>query len=200
MSNINPLTETQRKILEFIQQFYINNSVPPTTREICKGLGYKAPSTVNVHLKNLRAMGYLEFNGQKLKLSVPSDPSAPMVVPKIPIIGNVAAGYPSLATEEITGYLPYPVENINDYFALKIRGDSMNGIGILNGDYVVAKRNEDVKNGDIVIALIEDEATCKTFQKEGEKIFLVPHNPDFKSIDGTKCTILGLVKTVIRKL
>lgn len=196
---LNRITDKQKRILNYIEQYYTENSVPPTVRAICQGLGYKSPATVQVHLQRLREFGYLEHDMKPIGKSISTGAGAPSVVPKVPILGNVAAGSPILANQEVLGYVSYPTTSVSDYFALYIRGDSMVGAGILDGDIVVAKRNCDFLNGDIVIALIEDEATCKEFFKdENGQVLLRPKNPQYSDIDGNHCDILGVVKTVIR--
>ncbi len=119
---------------------------------------------------------------------------------QVPIVGNVAAGSPILAQECIEDYLTFDVGGREDeYFALRVRGESMLGVGILPGDLVVVHRQQVARNGEIVVALLEDEATVKTFSRKDGKIWLLPANPDYQPIDGTHCSILGKVSAVVRQ-
>ena len=195
------LTQKQERILEYINKFYLENRYTPTVRDICKEFGLKSTSTVAAHLKKLREKGYLtetSINTSRRVFSVGE--GDPIVVPQVPILGRVAAGYPRLAYEEIEGYLPYKGADKGEFYALRIRGDSMEGVAILDGDYVVVQKDAEFHNGDIVIALIDDEATCKVFFRTDDKVWLFPRNPKYEPIDGSGCTVLGVVRTVIRNL
>lgn len=195
------LTLKQQRILEYINKFYLENRYTPTVRDICKQFNLKSTSTVATHLKRLREKGYLSetnINTSRRLFSVGE--GDPIVVPQVPILGRVAAGYPRLAYEEIEGYLPYKGADKGEFYALRIRGDSMEGAAILDGDYVIVEKDTEFRNGDIVIALIDDEATCKVFFRAEDKVLLLPRNPKYEPIDGSGCTILGVVRTVIRNL
>lgn len=198
MKNTKKISEKQRLILEFIHAYSCTNGYPPSVREIGAELGLRSPSTVHSHLKKLRDAGYLgECNHKSRALS---SPSGPAMVSRVPIIGRVTAGMPILAIEEHVGYLPFaPAAAGGIYYALRVRGDSMTGAAILDGDLVVVRQDIEAHEGDIVIALIEDEATCKTLHITPDGVWLCPENPNYTPINGTGCSILGVVKAVYRE-
>ena len=186
------LTDKQRQVYEFLRDFQRRNGYPPSVREIANAVRLSSTSTVQLHLNTLERLGYISRSDGKMRSITLSEPEG------VPILGTVAAGEPILAVEDALGYLPWGEGNADEYFALKIRGESMINAGILDGDMVVVKRQQTAKNGEIVIALIEDGATCKRFRRSAGKVWLLPENDDYEPIDGTGAEILGRVTAVIR--
>ena len=194
------LTPKQQKIYDFIRDFSREYGYPPTVREIGEHLGLKSPSTVKFHLDNLRAAGLIQWDGGKTRsitlLEKEDEPKEDMV----PVLGNVAAGSPILAQECIEEYVSFQTApHPEDYFALKVRGESMLYAGILPDDLVVVRRQPEAHNGEIVVALFEDEATVKTLSKKNGEVWLLPENPDYEPIDGTRAQIIGKVVGLIRR-
>lgn len=203
----NRLTNRQREVLKFIQVYFDKKGYPPTVREICKGMGLSSTSTVHGHLKRLVKKGYLTKEYYKPRTLSSSDtnisPKSNETYKNIPVIGNVAAGTPSLAMENTEEIYPVPSSFLDideEYFILKIKGNSMIKAGILNGDYILVKQQNTAVNGNIVVVLINDSATVKTFYKEDEYIRLQPENPSMEPIILKEVEILGLAKGVFRKL
>ena len=187
-------TNKRELILQFITKFTAENNYPPSVREICAGVGLASTATVHYHLNALREQGLIQMdNMRKRTISLPEDPHAE----KIPVVGVVTAGQPILAVENIESYLPWDGEA--DCFALRVRGDSMINAGILSGDKVIVRPQKTAENGQIVVALLDDSATVKRFRREKGKVWLLPENPAYEPIDGTDCSILGLVKAVYRE-
>ncbi|MDD3840330.1 MAG: transcriptional repressor LexA [Clostridia bacterium] len=200
------ITDKQRQILDFIKYSLHQNGYPPSVREICKAVGFKSTSTVHGHLSKLEENGYIRRD--------PSKPRAIEVletggfydrkqVVDIPIVGRVTAGNPILAIENIEDTFPLPKDFIHEdnTFILKVQGESMINAGILDNDYVVVKQQYTSTNGDIVVALIDDEeATVKRFYKEKDHIRLQPENPYMDPIIVKDVKILGKVIGVFRKL
>ena len=211
--------EMQQRIYQFLLSYLAEHGYAPSIRDICDAVGLKSPSTVHFHLKNLAELGYIEKSAFKGRAIVPVDREAAkaaepqprpqeekaVVLPaaepaQVPIVGNVAAGSPILAQECIEDYLTFDTGGREgEYFALRVRGESMLGLGILPGDLVVVHQQQTARNGEIVVALLEDEATVKTFSRKDGKIWLLPANPDYQPIDGTDCTIMGKVVAVVRQ-
>ncbi|MBQ5535339.1 MAG: transcriptional repressor LexA, partial [Oscillospiraceae bacterium] len=204
------LTKMQQQVYDFIVRTIREQGYAPSVREIGEALGLKSPSTVHFHVKHLQELGLIDKGagkGRAIALkqdTAPAAETAPVrVAPReeselprrqVPILGNVAAGSPILAQECIEDYLTFDTGGHDEeYFALRVRGESMLGLGILPGDLVVVHRQQVAHNGEIVVALMEDEATVKTFSRKDGKIWLLPANPDYQPIDGTDCTILGRV-------
>lgn len=158
-------------------------------------MGLKSPSTVHYHLNALEDAGYIERdNGKTRAISLRG-----YVERGVPILGSVSAGQPILAIEDALGYLPYETGDSGEFFALRIKGDSMIEAGILDGDMVVVRSQRTAKNGEIIIALIDNEATCKRLKVEQHgQVWLLPENKAYKPIDGTGATVLGKVVAVIR--
>ena len=187
-------TDKQEKILEFLNQHIEEKGFPPTVREICAAVGLKSTATVSYHLTELKKQGRIQGDSAKRRaISLPESQRGG----KIPVLGVVTAGLPILAQENIEGYIPWDGES--GCFALRVRGDSMINAGILDGDKVVVRPQPDASNGEIVIALLEDEATCKRFHRGSDGVWLLPENPAYDPIDGSQCRILGKVKAVIRE-
>lgn len=193
---MKPLSRKQLQIYEYIADYIRSEGYPPSLREIGHAVGLASPSTVHSHLNALARAGLITRSTGKTRSIALTD--APEVSGGVPILGTVAAGEPILAVEDALGYLPYMVGDSDEYFALQIRGDSMIDAGILNGDMVVVHRQPVAYNGEIVIALIEDEATCKTLRRRDGEIWLMPENDDYEPISGEFATILGKVTAVIR--
>ena len=187
-------TDKREAILRFITDFMRNQGYPPSVREICAGVGLASTATVHYHLNALRQEGSINMDGKKNRtISLPEERRSG----SIPIVGVVTAGQPILAVENIEGYLPW--DGDERCFALRVRGDSMIGAGILSGDKVVVRPQKTAENGQIVVALLDDSATVKRFHREKGKVWLLPENPAYEPIDGTDCSILGLVKAVVRE-
>lgn len=195
---MDKLNEKQRRILEYIAEATAQQGYPPSVREIGKHVGLRSSSSVHAHLMKLREAGYLEKDAHKTRSLVVKGMAA--AVPQVPILGQVTAGAPILAVESIEGYLPYePASGYGEYFALRIQGDSMIGAGILDGDYIIVRQQELAKRGQIVVALLEDEATCKTFEIQDGHVWLMPENPAYSPIDGENARILGVVVALHRE-
>ena len=192
------LTSMQQRIYEYIASCIREQGYPPSVREIGEAVGLKSPSTVHFYLKHLEEAGVIEKGagkGRAITLTVPTVPED-----KVPIVGNVAAGSPILAEECIEDYLTFDTGGHGDeYFALRVRGESMLNAGILPGDLVVVRRQQTCSNGEIVVAMIEDEATVKRFSKQNGHIWLLPENEAYSPIDGTYAQILGKVSAVVRR-
>ena len=192
------LSSMQQKIYEYIASCIRNQGYPPSVREIGEAVGLKSPSTVHFHLKRLEEAGVIEKGagkGRAITLTEPLEPEN-----RVPIVGNVAAGSPILAEECIEDYLTFDTGGRSgEYFALRVRGESMLNAGILPGDLVVVRRQQTANNGEIVVALIEDEATVKRFSRRNGHIWLLPENEAYSPIDGTYAQILGKVAAVVRR-
>ncbi len=193
------LTPKQQEIYDFICDFTQDHGYPPSVREIGQAVGLKSPSTVHFHLKGLEDAGVITKAEGKTRAISLTEESAPRR-DKIPLVGNVAAGAPILAEECIEEYLTFDTGGLTgEHFALTVRGESMLGVGILPGDLVVVHQQEDARNGDIVVALFEDEATVKTLHRKDGHTWLLPENPAYAPIDGDAAQILGKVTAVIRR-
>ena len=192
-------SDKQQEIYQFILSFLDEWGYPPSVREICAAVGLKSPSTVHFHLNSLEKKGLIVRTGGKTRaISVPDRQDVPPV-DRIPLLGNVAAGAPILAESCIEDYITFDTGGrADEYFALRVRGESMLGAGILPGDLVVVHSQPVASNGEIVVALLEDEATVKRLKKKNGEIWLLPENPDYEPIDGSEASILGKVTAVIR--
>ena len=187
-------TTKREEILEFLRQFTQENGYAPSVREICAAVGLQSTATVHYHLNALRDAGLISMDEMKKRtISLPGGGRAG----RIPVVGVVTAGQPILAVENIEGYIPW--DGQAGCFALRVRGDSMINAGILSGDKVVVRPQSTAENGEIVVALLDDSATVKRFQKKSGRVWLLPENPNYEPIDGTHATILGKVKAVIRE-
>lgn len=195
------LTPKQQQICDFIQDFTQDRGYPPTMREIGSHLGLKSPSTVYFHVKRLQEAGILKVAEGKTRAITLVSESAPLP-PKdqIPVVGSVAAGAPILAEEHIEEYIPFETgPHPEEFFALKVRGESMLNAGILPDDLVVVHRQPEAYNHEIVVALFEDEATVKTLSKKNGEVWLLPENPDYEPIDGRNAQIIGKVVGLVRR-
>ena len=184
----------REQILNFLTQFMNEHGYAPTVREICNAVGLQSTATVHYHLNALRDAGLIEMDEMKKRaISLPDAQRAD----RIPVVGVVTAGVPILATENIEGYIPWDGES--GCFVLRVRGDSMIGEGILDGDKVVVRPQPDAENGQIVVALLDDSATVKRLKKTGRDVWLMPENPSYEPIPGNEAKILGRVKALIRE-
>ncbi len=191
------LNETQKRIYEYLAE-QVQRGVPPTVREIGKAVGLKSTSTVQLYLDVLEEAGYIERNPlHKRSIRVKGEHEP---VTQVPLIGTVTAGMPILAVESIEGYIPFGSNASEDrtLFALRVRGESMINAGILSGDIVIVEKTPTAENGDIVVALIEDEATVKRFYKENGHFRLQPENDDYAPIITSELLILGKVVALQR--
>ena len=198
------LTKRQKEIFDFIRRYASRYGYPPTVREIGKAVGLHSSSTVHAHLANLEKVGLLRRDPAKpraIELLVGRAKRA-MRGPGLPLVGHVAAGEPILAEENIEEYVQLPAAmggEQGDYI-LQVKGDSMRDAGILEGDYVVVSEADDASNGEIVVALIEDEATVKRFYREKDRIRLQPANKAYKPIRTRDARVLGRVIGVYRSV
>lgn len=190
-------TQMTEQIYEYLQTVIPRQGYAPSVREICEAVGLKSPSTVHFHLKRLQERGLIEkgdFKGRAIVLTQPRQRD------RIPILGSVAAGTPILAQECIDDYLTFDCGGReNEFFALRVRGESMLKAGILPDDLVVVRRQQSANNGEIVVALLEDEATVKRLSRQGGAVWLLPENDAYQPIDGTDAQVLGRVTAVVRQ-
>ena len=198
-----PPGETREKVFAFVRTRLLAGQ-PPTVREVQEAFGFRAVQTARQHLEQLVGEGRLRADrgkarGYRLSRLFPERESNPMLVP---LLGRVPAGALDEAIEDPDGYLSVDARVSDDLFALRVRGESMTGAGILPGDLVVVRRQPTAKNGDIVVALVESDATVKTFKSRGRRVELCPENPAFDAIilDANEVTILGKVIEVRRTL
>ena len=197
------ITPKQQEILNYIKEEILKRGYPPTVREICETVNLKSTSSVHSHLETLENNGYIKRDPTKPRAIEICDDSFQMVrteMVSLPIIGNVAAGQPILAEENIEEYFPVPADVVprGESFILNVRGDSMINAGIFNGDRVFVNVCNTASNGEIVVAMIEDSATVKTFYKENGHIRLQPENDEMDPIIVDDCQILGKVFGVFR--
>lgn len=192
--NIN---DTQKKVYEFILQYLDDNNYPPTVREICSKLGLKSTSTVQYHLKKLESQGLITFGGKNRAITVTERRG----FHKIPVVGSVAAGVPILAVENIESYCPLPDSfgYEEDMFMLVVKGTSMINAGIYHGDRIIVKKTSACNDGDIVIAMVEDNATCKRLFHRNGKIILHPENDAMEDMIYDEVSVIGKVCGLIRK-
>ncbi len=197
------ITAKQREILEYIKNEILNKGYPPAVREICEAVQLKSTSSVHAHLESLEKNGYIRRDPTKPRAIEIMDENFNLTrreVVNVPVIGNVAAGQPILAVENIESYFPIPAEMIpnEETFMLKVKGESMINAGIFDGDKVLVQKQHTAENGEMVVALIDDSATVKTFYKEDGHIRLQPENDALEPIILPDCTILGKVFGVFR--
>lgn len=202
------LTKKQTIILEYIKSVVMDKGYPPSVREIGEAVGLKSTSTVHGHLTRLEEKGYIRRDPTKPRAIEILDPEENLGIYKnevlyVPVVGNVTAGTPILAVENIEEKYPVPKDFMNEgdtYFMLQVKGESMINAGILDKDYILIKQQSDAINGDIVVALLDDSATVKTFYKEKDNIRLQPENDTMDPIYTKDASILGLVKGVFRRM
>lgn len=197
------ISKKQSEILEYIKEQILEKGYPPAVREICEAVHLKSTSSVHAHLETLEKNGYIRRDPTKPRAIEICDDSFQLVrneMTSIPIIGTVAAGQPILAAENIEGYFPVPVDMVPnaETFILKVKGDSMINAGIFSGDQIFVERTNVARNGDMVVALVDDSATVKTFYKEQGHVRLQPKNDTMDPIIVDDCDILGKVFGVFR--
>ncbi len=197
------ITAKQQEILEFIKEEILKRGYPPAVREICEAVHLKSTSSVHSHLETLEKNGFIRRDPTKPRAIEIVDDSFQMVrreMASIPIIGTVAAGQPILAQQNIEGYFPIPADMVpqGESFVLRVQGESMINVGIFNGDQIFVQQCNTARNGDIVVALVDDSATVKTFYHEGDHIRLQPENDSMEPIIVPDCKILGKVYGVFR--
>jgi repressor LexA len=207
------LTDRQQEIWNYLVEYVDHHGYPPTVREIGEHVGLASPSTVHAHLANLERAGFLrrdptkpralELIGRERRRRLAAEETAAEAV-QLPLVGEIAAGAPLLADENIEGYLPMPKSTKGD-FLLRVKGDSMVDAGILDGDLVIVRRTQEARNGEIVVALAgddesADEATVKTFYREAGRVRLQPENASLEPIYADYVHILGRVVGVFREL
>lgn len=199
---MNNLKDKQLEIYEFLKVFTANKGYPPSVREICDAVSLKSTSTVHGHLKRLEKKGLLRRDPSKPRALEITDPECPKKeMLHIPIVGRVTAGIPILATENIEDSFPVPADYIKhnqELFMLKVVGDSMINAGINDGDLAIIEKTQVASNGDIVVALIDNDATIKTFYKESDCIRLQPENDTLSPIIVKECSILGKLVGLFR--
>ena len=192
------ISAKQREILEEIKQAILNKGYPPTVRELCDACNLKSTSSVHAHLETLEKNGYLKRDPSKPRAIEIVDDNFNMIrreVVNVPVVGNVAAGQPLLAVQNIEEYFPIPQHQA---FMLRVKGESMINAGILDGDTIIVQQQDTANNGDMVVALVDDSATVKTFYKENGHIRLQPENDTMDPIIVDNCVILGKVFGVFR--
>lgn len=197
------ISEKQKEILEYIKQEILNRGYPPAVREICEAVKLKSTSSVHSHLETLEKNGYIRRDPTKPRAIEIIDDNFNLTrreVVNVPMVGRVAAGQPILAVENIENYFPVPAEFMpnEESFMLRVKGESMINIGIFDGDQLLVKQQSTASNGDIVVALVDDSATVKTFYKEDGHYRLQPENDSMDPIIVNDCSILGKVFGVFR--
>lgn len=198
---MSELKDKQLLIYEFLKDFTSEKGYPPTVREICKAVGLKSTSSVHGHLKHLEKEGLIKRDPTKPRALEIVDSVVKKEMINVPIIGRVTAGLPILANENIEDSFPLPLDYVkhnNDLFMLKISGSSMIKAGILDGDFAIIERTQTASNGDKIVALIENEATLKTFYRENDHIRLQPENDEMEPIIVDNCSILGKLIGIYR--
>ena len=199
-----PRGDNQQRILEYIKSEIQTKGYPPSVREIANAVGLKSTSTVHGHLTRLEKKGLLHRDAMKPRaMEVIGDPNfVRNATTTIPVVGRVTAGQPILAEENVDEYIPIPEAMLGDgeHFILLVKGESMIQAGIMDGDYVIVRKQQEANNGDIVVAMIEDSATVKRFYKEHGHFRLQPENPTMAPIYANEVTILGKVVSLYRIL
>ena len=203
------LTNRQRAILDMIRSTVEERGYPPSVREIGEGVGLTSPSSVAHQLAALERLGYLRRDPNRPRALVVADDSGPTTpadqrtdLVEVPILGRIAAGGPILAEQHVedTFALPRDLVGQGELFMLKVVGDSMVDAAICDGDWVVVRSQPTADNGDIVAALLDDEATVKTYKRQDGHVWLMPHNPAYAPILGDHARVMGKVVTVLRRL
>ena len=191
--------ETLDRILKFVNKYYQEHHSSPTINDVAEGVGV-ARSTTHRYLQELSDRNLIDY-GRGI-LSAPQSAKMKTAYVSAPLVGSIRCGNPEDEEESIEEYVSLPVSMFGkgDFYILRAKGDSMVDAAICDGDYVVVREQNSAVNGDIVAALLDDEATVKTFRKENGHVWLMPHNPAYSPIDGTHATIMGKVVTVLRKL
>lgn len=197
------ITAKQTEILEYIKSQILNKGYPPSVRDICAAVNLKSTSSVHAHLETLEKNGYIRRDPSKSRTIEIIDDNFNLVrreVVNVPILGQVAAGQPLLAVENVSNYFPIPAEYLpnEDTFMLTVKGDSMVNMGIYEGDQIIIKKQNTANNGEVIVALVDDSATVKRFYKENGHIRLQPENDYMDPIIVNDCEILGKVIGLIR--
>ena len=197
------ITKKQTEIIEYIKSQILNKGYPPSVRDICTAVNLKSTSSVHAHLETLEKNGYIRRDPTKPRAIEIIDDNFNLTrreVVNVPLIGQVAAGQPLLAVENITSYFPIPAEFIpkEEVFMLNVKGESMVNAGIYDGDQIIVKQQSTASNGEIVVALVDDSATVKRFYKENGHIRLQPENDFMEPIIVDSCEIIGKVIGLIR--
>ena len=197
---MKPLTETERKMLDYIRECIKTDGFAPSVRDIQRSLDIKSTATVHSYLSRLEDKGYIRKQSGKSRTLTPSDELAGPAARQVPLIGRVTAGLPILAVENFDGYIDFTegTGDRSELFALRVQGDSMIEAGILDGDIVIVRQQSVAENGDIVVALIDDSATVKRFFREGGHFRLQPENSTMKPIIVDSLSVLGKVVASIR--
>ena len=198
------LTKRQQEIFDFVKHYVGEHGYPPTVRDIGKAIGLTSSSTVHAHLANLEKLGLLRRDPTKPRaIEVLKDKARQVVTPPgLPVVGQVAAGQPVLADENIEEYVPVPgiAGGDDGEFVLRVKGDSMKDAGILEGDYVIVRRQETAGDGEIVVALVGEEATVKRFFREDDHVRLQPENEPMEPIRTREAQVLGRVVGLCRRV
>lgn len=209
------LTKKQQQVFDFIKNYINENGYPPSVRDIGEGLNLSSPATVQAHINNLVELGYLVKDGLKKRTLTINEKYREYEEEKVfhtkengvdylevPVIGQVAAGQPILAVENIERTFPLPMDfaKNKDVFMLRVKGDSMINIGIYEGDYVIVRREDTASNGDVIVALVDDSATVKTFYKENGYFRLQPENDSMEPIIVNELKVLGKVVGLYRMM
>ena len=201
---IDELGGKQKKVYQFIKTYTDEHGYPPSVREICVAVGLKSTSTVHGHINRLKSKGLLKRDPSKPRAIeiLDEDNEARQKAMTVPIIGKVTAGQPILAYENVEEYIPLPASFVRDEhsFVLRVSGESMINAGIFDGDFVVVRQQNYADDGEIVVALIEEEATVKRFFLEGKKVRLQPENPTMDPIIVDDVRILGKVTGLFRRV
>jgi repressor LexA len=199
------ITPKQEEILNYIKNEIINRGYPPTVRDICNAVNLKSTSSVHAHLATLEKEGYILRDKTKpraIEIVDDSFNSTRREIVNIPVVGRVAAGEPILAVQNIENYFPIPAEYLHNRvtFMLQVKGESMINAGIFDGDTIIVEEAQTARNGEIIVALVDDSATVKTFYKESDHIRLQPENDTMDPILVKDCTIIGKVIGLIRMM
>ena len=206
MDKLDTLKQRPREVLEFIRDYCKMHGYPPSVRDIGKAVGLKSSSTVHMYLVQLEELGFIRRDPARPRAIIivkdETEPDLEMSVRQIPVLGKVAAGTPILAQENIDNYMAVPVDLLGqgNYYILKVQGDSMIEAGILDKDYVIVHEQRDASNGEIVVALLEDEATVKRYYKMADHIRLQPENSAMEPIITQEVSILGKVAGLLRRM
>ena len=197
------ISDKQKEILEYMKQEILNKGYPPTVRDICEAVKLKSTSSVHSHLETLEKNGYIRRDPTKPRAIEIIDENFNLTrreMTNVPMVGRVAAGEPILAVENIESYFPIPTEYMPnaESFMLKVKGESMINVGIFDGDQILVEKCNTARNGDMVVALVDDSATVKTFYKENGHIRLQPENDTMEPIIVDDCEIMGKVFGVFR--
>ncbi|MDD4802819.1 MAG: transcriptional repressor LexA [Syntrophomonas sp.] len=206
MNSSTDLNQRQQDIMNFIRERINTKGYPPSVREIGEAVGLKSSSTVHAHLVKLEEKGLLKKDPTKPRTLMPvnmgNSPNPDFSTISLPVVGNVAAGTPILATENIESYFPVPIDfaGSGNHFILHVKGDSMIEAGILNGDYLIVREQKNASNGEIIVALLEDEATVKRYYKRDHYIELRPENSSMQPIISSEVTVIGKVTGLLRHM